>query len=124
MEVLNVWNFDAALRRVRGKPERLVMLIALFQQDMPARMTAIQSALRQHQFDEMAKLAHQVKGVAGNLSAELLAQTAAALEVNCNMETISETAIAAMVSELDRRYERIIAEFDRYIQSYEGEAEQ
>ncbi|MDN3638675.1 ATP-binding protein [Simiduia curdlanivorans] len=123
MEVLKVWNFDAALGRVRGKPERLVMLISLFQQDMPARMTAIQSALHLCQFDEMAKLAHQVKGVAGNLSAELLAQTAAALEVNCNMEAISETAIAAMVSELDRRYERVIAEFERYVLSYEGEAE-
>ncbi|BFM10556.1 hypothetical protein R50072_07090 [Simiduia litorea] len=118
-----VWNINAALRRVRGKRERLVMLISLFQQDMPARMTAIQSALKQLEFDEVARLAHQVKGVAGNLSAELLAHIAAELESHSKMERVSEAVICTLVGDLERCFEQIMVEFDRYVQGFQSGVE-
>lgn len=102
------WNKAAALKRVRNKEERLKMLIDMFLSDMPERVSGISKLVDDSDMDELAKLAHTCKGVAGNLGAERLMQAAAELE-QAGKERDEDKAIRAL-PDFNKEYAEFIKE--------------
>ncbi|MCG8671172.1 MAG: response regulator, partial [Pseudomonadales bacterium] len=74
------WDVNGALKRVRGKKDRLLTLISMFIDDMPARLEALQHLHQSDDIEGVEKMAHAIKGVAGNISAEVMMDAAAELE--------------------------------------------
>ena len=64
-----LWDEESALKRVRGRSDRLIYLIELFKSDMPARLEELEQALRDQDQTKASGIAHTIKGVAGNISA-------------------------------------------------------
>ena len=73
-------NVQAALERVGGKPAALRSVLASFHRSFADSGAAIRRAVQNAETDEARRLAHGVKGVAGNISADALYQAAIALE--------------------------------------------
>ncbi|HEX8914690.1 MAG TPA: response regulator, partial [Humisphaera sp.] len=73
-------DVPSLLRRCRGKGSLAERLLATFEQQLPAQLAALRETLDRHDLDALAKLAHQIKGAAANLSADPLRDAAAALE--------------------------------------------
>ena len=76
-----VWNRGEALARLNGKEKAMARMVKLFIDDMPARVDLLKQAIDQGQVEEVASLAHAIKGVAGNISGSLLHQSAMAMEM-------------------------------------------
>ncbi|AFV00337.1 ATP-binding protein [Simiduia agarivorans] len=79
------WVQSRALVTVRGKPERLVDLLQLFLRDTPERLNALTQALDGQDREQVQALAHQIKGVAGNISADQLHCLAGELEQSAGL---------------------------------------
>ncbi len=98
------WDHDEALRRVRNKEERLVHLVNLFIRDMKVRFNELNLYIEQANFKELTSVAHTIKGVAGNLSAKKMFESAKKLEAagkNSDeklVETLSQDLIEAYES--------------------------
>ncbi|UVI30836.1 response regulator [Paenibacillus spongiae] len=73
-------NEEAALERVNGKREILGHMLKLFVRDYVQFNTRMEEALRSGDYALARRMAHTLKGVAGNLSAEELAAAADQLE--------------------------------------------
>ncbi len=74
------WDKSEALKRVRNREDRLNHLLELFLNDMPDRIVNLEKAIRKQQHKEAADIAHTIKGVTGNLSANKLYQLMQELE--------------------------------------------
>ena len=74
--------FDAAAlrRRVDGNDAILREVIGLFLEDCPARLAAIERAIKQRDAEALRQAAHALKGSAANVSAVRLADAASVLE--------------------------------------------
>jgi two-component system, sensor histidine kinase and response regulator len=70
----------ALLERVEGDQELLTEIINLFVDDAPRLMNAMRGAFEQRDMALLERLAHSMKGAAGNLCASLTAATAMQLE--------------------------------------------
>ena len=79
-EELVVWDKDAALKRLLGDEELLLTVIAAFLDDIPTRMDEIQQVLQEGDCEKIYRLAHSIKGIAGNIGGLCLQQQAALLE--------------------------------------------
>ncbi|MGI1679921.1 MAG: PAS domain S-box protein [Cellvibrionaceae bacterium] len=79
---LHVWDKDSALKRVKGKKERLIKLISMFQEDMPDRLESLKKLIANDDYANVCGVAHTIKGVAGNLGAEKLMELASNIEVS------------------------------------------
>ncbi len=75
-----VFDLEATLKALDGDQELLAEMIALFQQDAPRRLAALEQAQRQGNAAALAEAAHAIKGMAGHFHAENLRAQAAALE--------------------------------------------
>jgi PAS domain S-box-containing protein len=108
-----IWNKAAALSRVRGKNERLNILVQMFLDDMPARIEAIQAALRERDYAEVGMLAHSIKGVVGNLSADSLHAVAANVESAAKAEDAE--ALSLLLLKMLTDYRDLTARLEEYI---------
>lgn len=70
----------ALLRRVGGNRAVLTAVLRVFVEDCPARLEAIEDALRRQHAGDLRAAAHELKGASGNLSAVALWTAASALE--------------------------------------------
>lgn len=75
-----VWGKESALKRMRGRQDRLLKIIDLFISDMPQRIVDLKNAAKNNNHNEIELLAHTIKGVAVNLDGNILSAAAAALE--------------------------------------------
>lgn len=75
-----IWNQQSALNRVLGKPDRLTILINMFQEDTPSLYQKLQTAMIHNDYATLQSSAHTLKGIAANLSAEQLTHAAHQLE--------------------------------------------
>ena len=85
-----VWDEASALKRMVGKQSLLLKLVHLFLDEMPARVEKLTSAIKSNNIEEVKQLAHTIKGVAGNLSAAQLQQSAADIELAAKNEDLAE----------------------------------
>jgi len=75
-----VWDKASLYKRVRDKPERVAKLIGLFLDDMPSRITEMQTCLEQGQADEVGRYAHTVKGVVAHLGGKVVYELSGEIE--------------------------------------------
>ena len=87
-------DYDALMRRLAGDEELLYQVIALFLEDCPPRLAAIQAAVEQRNAEQIRLVSHALRGSAGNLSAERLSDAARDLE-RIGAESDFEAAPAA-----------------------------
>ena len=75
------WDQAAALKMVRGRQDRLSDLLRIFFESMPERHQRLDKALICQDLEEVQKVAHSIKGSAGQLHARSLQDQAQALEL-------------------------------------------
>jgi len=107
-----VWDKAAAMKRVRGKEERLVYLVELFVSDMPKRMDELRAALHKQDLQSVMETAHAVKGISANLGALRLTETAADIEQLGG--AIDEDDAQRLVKALERDF----SEVQQYLTDY------
>jgi HPt (histidine-containing phosphotransfer) domain-containing protein len=96
------------LARVDGDRKLLAAIVALFTEERPALLGAMEAALRDGDARELARAAHKAKGAFGNLSAPLAQQAAVELEL---LARHGELALATDVFlQLRQQVERLEAE--------------
>ncbi|MBK1693172.1 histidine kinase [Chromatium weissei] len=99
--------FDAAdlLRRVMNDPEIAQEVIAQFLLDMPVRIAELRTAIEHQMLSEASLKAHAIKGLAANLSAYQLEDSAGQLEIYSDTGTD--------VAEYQRMTQRIEQDFQQ-----------
>jgi HPt (histidine-containing phosphotransfer) domain-containing protein len=75
-----MFDEDALLERVSGDHKLMIEVIRLFLDDLPARLVAIESAVKAGNAEAIRTTSHALKGAAGNLSVEALVEAARVLE--------------------------------------------
>ena len=73
-------DLNSALRRLGGNEDLLIKLLQTFLRTHKNTGTDIKEALKSNDYKKAQRLAHTIKGVAGNLAAEKLSETAGRLE--------------------------------------------
>ena len=106
------WDKAALQTRVRGKQDRMVKLIKLFLEDMPARIEDLASQVNQAHLEEIQQIAHTIKGVSANLGVMRLQSAAIGLEDAArNAEADkTRTLLPAMLIEYEKS-EQVLQEF-------------
>jgi CheY-like chemotaxis protein len=89
-------NFDleSALTRAAGEVELLREVVVVMLADVPSTLERIAAALGELDFERLRRLAHNLKGAAGNLGGERLAGALHALE-QASMEKRADLAATA-----------------------------
>lgn len=96
--------------RIDGDLELLAILIDPFVQDATQHLAALQAALEKNDFQAVRKVAHTLKGTAGNLGGVATAQAAAELEQSARSGNLDqstqklqrlELAVKALCAELE-----------------------
>ncbi|MFL0799008.1 MAG: response regulator [Agarilytica sp.] len=77
---LVVWKKDAFYGRVKGRRDRIVRLIEMFLNGMPERIDRLAKAVEEIDMVGVAAIAHEIKGVSGNIGAERLHDVSSRLE--------------------------------------------
>lgn len=75
------FNVAEALRRVAGNQDLYTRLLKQFASSQKETAQEIRAALHEQRLDDAVRLAHNTKGVAGNLGAQALSGSAAGLEL-------------------------------------------
>ncbi|MGH1470738.1 MAG: PAS domain S-box protein [Cellvibrionaceae bacterium] len=110
---LHIWDQESALKRVRGKKERLIKLIHMFHDDMPERLKNLKTHMNNDQFIEASDVAHTIKGVAGNLGAEKLMDLASRIELQSKTENGKD--IDQLLTSLSQQYDDVSQKFFDFI---------
>ena len=116
-ESLIVWDLDDALKRVRGKPERLIRLVGKFNDNLPGIATTLANAVSARDRDEIAEYSHSVKGMTANLSAIKLCQYATEIEV------LAKEGSFEALDKLHKEFEFGCSELIARMEVYLGEME-
>jgi CheY-like chemotaxis protein len=79
---IEIWDHKAALERTIGREDLLARVIDAYMKDTPSLVEKLQSAMEQQQLDDVAYLAHTIKGASLNISAHNLSELTAIVEAN------------------------------------------
>ncbi len=79
----SVWDMSAALRRSFGGHDRLRAVVQLYLDSTPHIFVKMDKAQNEARVGDLQKLAHEIKGVAGNIGANRLMLAMARLELAC-----------------------------------------
>ena len=90
-EVLD-WN--ALLHRCMGRTDLADRVVAQYRQNLEASSDAIRRAVESADTDEIARLAHRLKGTSLTVSASAVADAAACLEASAQAGAMAEVALA------------------------------
>ncbi|BCD97176.1 PAS domain S-box protein [Marinagarivorans cellulosilyticus] len=85
-----IWDLAGALKRVRGRPERLLSLIQSYSEQSPEIISDLYQKIESNELAEAAALCHTLRGVAGNLGGTQLIAMAEHLEASCNQQDHDE----------------------------------
>ena len=95
---IEIWDESSALRRCK-KPERLLKLLSSYLLNAAKDMNHLQQAAKNQDTDEVIEIAHAMRGIAVNLSANRFAERLKAIELLAKQETdynkISQLVILA-----------------------------
>ncbi|MCL7463220.1 response regulator [Pseudomonas sp. NW5] len=104
-------SLEAALQRLGGNRGLLRKLIGRFRDTQGEVVTQIRAALAAGEADTAVRLAHTLKGLAGNLGAEALVQQAANVE-QC-LRQAGNPGLEAALEALQRVLQELLAQIDR-----------
>jgi len=112
---VQIWDIDDALKRVRGKQDRLMKLVNLFLADAEKHKQAIDEAIKSGNCEQAALETHSVKGAAGNVSGLRLYHQAVTLESALKAGNAEQSAVlwpefASAYDELNDHFRAWLAE--------------
>lgn len=84
-----VFDLDAVLHRLQGDREFLTLLLDTFLPDFADRLGKMQAALGEGRLDDLARLAHSLKGASATIGATRLHHRAAALDLASRNEDVA-----------------------------------
>ena len=87
-----VINFESLNRRLDNN-EILIEILGLFVETMPIHINNLKTAIEEKNLENIRREAHTLKGAAGNISAEKLANTAKLLETTGKESDISSAEL-------------------------------
>jgi PAS domain S-box-containing protein len=100
-------DFDAALRRFEGDRDFMAEMFGEYRSHLLERVLEIKNALQEGDANRLARLAHNLKGISLNFSANPLADIALHLEEICMRENLS--LAPPLVSHLETEARRVDA---------------
>jgi len=100
-------NFDAALYRFDGDRDFMMAMCKEYKDHLPARLHEMHAALQDNDASRLTRLAHNLKGVSLNFSADAVADIALKLEELGKREDLTDAP--ALVSQLDVEVRRLEA---------------
>jgi PAS domain S-box-containing protein len=102
---------DTLLDRLGGDPQFLSELIEIYLSQSPSLLAAAQRALQENNGRELARVAHSIKGAAGNFLAQATVKTAQRLETFAEQADFSRAgeALSALEQEMLRLDHALIA---------------
>ncbi|HEX9332400.1 MAG TPA: response regulator, partial [Anaerolineales bacterium] len=98
-------NFDAALHRFDGDRDFMMSMFKEYKDHLPSRLNEIHIALQDRNANNLARLAHNLKGISLNFSADAVADIALKLEEIGKREDL--TNAFALVAQLDVEVHRL-----------------
>jgi two-component system, sensor histidine kinase and response regulator len=98
-------NFDAALSRFDGDREFMMEMFKEYKEHLPARLDEIHAALRNQDASRLGRIAHNLKGISLNFSADAVAAIALKLEEMGQHEDL--TGAPGLISQLDAEVHRV-----------------
>ncbi len=104
---------DVGLQRVAGNKKLFLNLLEKFHRDFSNSVAEIQSAVQAGDFDLAQRLAHTVKGVAGNIGAQDLAAKSAELELA--FKERSATDYEPLIAPFKEKLDEVRCSLDFYI---------
>ena len=104
-------DFDRALNEFMGEKEVLYGLLKEFTEKVRSQIKAIQRAIPSLDFKEIAKEAHSIKGGAANLTANMVAGIASALEKAAGLQQVE------LAENLAGELEEKLQQLENYLQN-------
>lgn len=98
-------NFDSALARFDGDREFMIEMFKEYRDHLPARLVEIHAALQDGDVSRLGRLAHNLKGISLNFSADAVAEIALKLEEMGKREDVTDAP--AWVAKLDAEVQRL-----------------
>jgi HPt (histidine-containing phosphotransfer) domain-containing protein len=96
-------DFEAALDRFAGDREFMLEMFRQFRDQLPRHVEEIRSAMQSGDANHLVRLAHNLKGVSRNLSAEGLAAITIHIEEGCKREDLTDAPELVARLELEAR---------------------
>jgi len=95
------------LRQLRrpGKPDPVIELIDMFMRDTPERLDKLRTAVAQYNAEELAAVAHNLRGCASSIGATLLANLCQKLEENAERRALQISA--PLIREIESEFDRV-----------------
>ncbi|MBV1872394.1 MAG: response regulator [Gammaproteobacteria bacterium] len=114
---LPVWDQEAALKRVKGKPGRLGSLIEMYLEECGTTAQDIADALSVEDAAGVVHLAHTTKGVSGNLGGARLNKIAASMEMAARENDLGKAA--GLMAE----FQEELVNFEHVIKQYQSQSD-
>ena len=108
-----IWDKTSALKRLRGKEDRLKRLVHMMLDNIPATWGELEEAIVEEHLESARHAAHSIKGVAGNLSGINLMNTMHICEQACVKENLD--LVNRIFPECKRQYSLLIQELTQYL---------
>lgn len=99
---------------VRGKTESYWRLLRIFAQGHAQDAQLIQQALESQDYDQAQRLAHSLKGVAGNIGATTIQRVAQEIESACR-EQLAQTVLEPLWQELEQALSQLIVSLEQML---------
>lgn len=112
-----IWDKEEALSRMRGRVDRLMMLLEMFPDETLTYMSDIEQAILAGDQQQLRMAAHALKGVAGTLSAHSLQEAAEGLEMAAT--TGASADIASLHPDLQICYSEFSALIRRELEEFQ-----
>jgi HPt (histidine-containing phosphotransfer) domain-containing protein len=101
-----VLNLEELRNRCMGNIQLVQRVLEKFQQRLPEELAALENALDLNDTEQVARVAHRVKGTSASVSAKGLAQAAAEIE---------NTSRAGCATDIPGRIEHLRDEWEKYL---------
>jgi len=77
---IEIWDKTAVLQRLMGNEYLLKTVIEIFIKDVPVKISEMEQAINENDCDLVCRIAHSIKGIAANLSADEVKKISSAIE--------------------------------------------
>lgn len=114
----NIWDEQALIQRLGGNKHLTVSLLEHFLDAMPDKVKQLQSLVASKHSADAATVAHEISGVALNISASALQLLAQAID-----ETRSEERQSELLPDLVVAYREVSAKLRNYLVQHDSKAE-
>ena len=116
-------NIELGLMRMQGDWSLYHEILKLFHRNFQGFSVELQSALNQGDWEEMTHLVHSLKGVAGNIGAEIVYQSAATLELAIRQQAADPELLATKTLSLIQQLQQVLESINRLPDEPEQEPE-